>query len=161
MRLYEIDQEIEQALNRTMIDEETGEILACPDMERLNELQMEREKKLENVAIFVKNARAEAAAIAAELKELTKRKRVLDNQAERTAAWLALVLDGEKFSTPKASVSFRKSLATEIDDISKIPEEFLKYADPTADKEAIKRAIKEGQIVDGAHLETRQSIIIK
>ena len=49
--LYEIDTEI---LN--CIDLDTGEIL---DVERLNALQVEKSKKIENVALYIKELKAE------------------------------------------------------------------------------------------------------
>lgn len=47
MRLYEIEQAIMDC-----IDEETGEII---DLERLNQLMMDKQKKIEGVALWVKN----------------------------------------------------------------------------------------------------------
>lgn len=161
MRLYEIDQEIEQALSRTMIDEETGEILACPDMERLNELQMEREKKLENVALFYKNADAEAKAIAEEIKKLQARKKVLDNKCEGAKNWIAFALNNEKFSTPKCAVSFRKTEQTVVDDIYALPPAYIRIKEPEADKTAIKNAIKAGETIPGCRLEEKISCTIK
>ena len=52
--LYDIDQDILDC-----VDLETGEIL---DTEKLDALQMEREAKLEGVALWVKDLRAEAEA---------------------------------------------------------------------------------------------------
>ena len=56
--LYEIDNAIMEC-----IDPETGEII---DAERLTALQMERDKKIEGVACWVKNLDADAAAYKAE-----------------------------------------------------------------------------------------------
>ena len=53
--IYEIDQDILDC-----VDMETGEIL---DTEKLTALQMERERKLEGVALWVKDLSAEAAAV--------------------------------------------------------------------------------------------------
>ena len=68
--LYDIDQEI-----LACIDDETGEIL---DVEKLDALQMERERKLEGVALWVKDLKAEAAAVKEEADKLTARKKALD-----------------------------------------------------------------------------------
>ena len=51
MKLYEID---EQILN--CIDAETGEII---DADMLNALQMERDAKIEGVALWIKDLKAE------------------------------------------------------------------------------------------------------
>ncbi len=161
MRLYEIDQAIEEALNRVQVDEETGEVTANPDLEMLEKLQMERDQKIENVGIFIKNAKAEAEALAQEAKRLTERKRVLENRMESAKGWLAMALAGERFDSTRVQITFRTTESTEIDDINKIPEEFLKYAEPTADKTAIKKAIKDGEEIAGAHIEKKQSMIVK
>ena len=58
MKLYEIDAAIMEC-----IDLETGEIV---DADRLTALQMEREQKLENVALWIKDLDAEAKALKAE-----------------------------------------------------------------------------------------------
>lgn len=56
--LYEIDSAV-----MACVDEETGEIL---DEERLDTLLMERNRKLEGVALWIKNLESDAAAIKAE-----------------------------------------------------------------------------------------------
>ena len=64
--LYEINQDILDC-----VDMETGEIL---DVEALNALQMEREAKLEGVALWVKDLKAEAAAVKDEADKLNARR---------------------------------------------------------------------------------------
>ena len=78
--LYEIDQAILDC-----VDMETGEIL---DSEKLTELNMERERKLEGVALWVKDLKAEAAAVKEEADKLTARKKALDNKIESIKNWL-------------------------------------------------------------------------
>ena len=56
--IYEIDQQIMQC-----IDFETGEIV---DAEKLNALQIEKDKKIEGIACWIKNLNAEAQNIKAE-----------------------------------------------------------------------------------------------
>ena len=64
--------EIDQAILAT-IDFETGEIL---DTDALEALQMEREAKLENIALWVKNLMSDAAAYKAEKEAFEKRENV-------------------------------------------------------------------------------------
>ena len=68
MTIYEINEEI---LN--CIDLETGEII---DIDRLNDLQLERDAKIENVACWIKELKAEAEAIKAEKLVLAERQKV-------------------------------------------------------------------------------------
>lgn len=153
MRLYEIDEAI-----LSCIDTETGEIL---DADKLNALQIEREEKLENVALWIKDLTAEAAALKAEKQAFADRQKAAENKAESLKKWLTEALAGEKFKTTKVAVSFRKTKSVQVEDIWKLDDSYVKYAEPTADKAAIKKAIEAGQEVAGATLVENVSISVK
>ena len=160
--LYDIDQEI-----LACIDDETGEIL---DVEKLDALQMERERKLEGVALWVKDLKAEAAAVKEEADKLTARKKALDNKIESIKTWLLGALDGEKLKTPRCNVYQMHSQRVNIPDEPKLigflqtlnePEKFLRFRDPELRKDEIKKALKDGTIIPGAELEETESVVIK
>lgn len=153
MKLYEIDQAIMDC-----IDMETGEII---NEELLNALEMEREAKIENVALWIKDLKAEAEALKAEKLAFAERQKVAENKMESLKKWLAYALNGEKFKSVRASVTFRTTQKVEVADIYKLDENFLRYKEPEANKEAIKEAIKAGQEVAGATLVPSTSVIIK
>lgn len=153
MKLYEIDQAIMDC-----IDMETGEII---NEELLNSLQMERDVKIENVVLWIKELKAEAEALKAEKMAFAERQKVAENKMESLKKWLAYALNGEKFKTVRASVTFRTTDKVEIADIYKLDENYLRYKEPEADKDAIKKAIKAGQEVAGATLVSSTSVIIK
>ena len=153
MKLYEIDQAIMDC-----IDMESGEII---NEELLNDLQMERDAKIENVVLWIKELKAEAEALKAEKLAFAERQKVTENKMESLKKWLAYALNGEKFKTVRASVTFRTSDKVEIADIYKLDENYLRYKEPEADKDAIKKAIKAGQEVAGATLVPSTSVIIK
>ena len=158
MKLYEIDNAI---LN--CIDTETGEVI---DIDKLNELQLERDTKIENVACWIKDLKAEAEAIKAEKLALAERQKAAENKAESLKKWLAYALDGEKFSTARCSVSFKKTEAVEVTEcgleaLMKEHDELLTYKAPEPDKTAIKKAIKDGLNVAGVQLVQNVSTIIK
>lgn len=143
--LYEIDKSI-----LTCCDMETGEIL---DPERLDGLMMEREQKCENIALYIKNLQADALAYEAEKNAFAEREKAAKGKVEQLKKYLAYALGGEKFSTSKCAVSFRRSEKVDITDKSLIPVEFFKTSityEP--DKTAIKKAIKDGQEVGGCQL---------
>ena len=158
MTLYEITQEMEQAF-QSCVDPETGEITG--DLSALDNLQMARDEKVDNIACFIKNLKAEAEAIRTEEKKLADRRRACENHAERLKTYLANNLCGEKFKSPRASISWRKSEAVVVDDLWRIPDEFLEYKDPVPNKIAIKQAIKQGFTVEGVELEDRLNMVIK
>ena len=67
MSLYKIDRELE-----SLVDPETGELL---DFERFAELRMERERKIEDIALWHKNEVMEAKAIREEELALAERRK--------------------------------------------------------------------------------------
>ena len=72
--LYEISQEIMDA-----VDFETGEIL---DPEALDALIMERDKKIENIACWIKNLTSDAAAYKAEKDVFAERQKQAEAEAD-------------------------------------------------------------------------------
>lgn len=157
MNLYEIKQEFEKAIEEC-VDMETGEII---NPTRLDELNMVLTDKRENVALYIKNLSAEAKAIDEEAKNLTNRKRVLNNKVEGLKKYLADNLEGHKFETAKVVVSFRKSEQLEINSIKHIPTEYLISQEPKIDKVALKKSIKQGAVINGVQIITKQNIQIK
>lgn len=157
MNLYEIKQEFEKAIEEC-VDMETGEII---NPTRLDELNMVLTDKRENVALYIKNLSAEAKAIDEEAKNLTNRKRVLNNKVEGLKKYLADNLEGHKFETAKVVVSFRKSEQLEINSIEHIPTEYLISQEPKIDKVALKKSIKQGAVINGVQVITKQNIQIK
>lgn len=151
--LYEIDAQITECF-----DADTGELI---DAEKLENLMIEKENKLENVALWIKNLKADAAMYKAEKTAFAERQAAAERKAESLTEWLKNALNGQKFKTEKAEVSFRKTSKVEVLDIWELNEDFVKYSDPTPDKAAIKRAIKAGEDVKGAKLIDDISISIK
>ena len=153
MKLYEIDEQI-----LSCIDAETGEII---DADMLNALQIERDTKIENVALWIKDLKAEAEAYKAEKQAFEKRQKTCENRAESLKQWLAAALNGERFKTTKCDISFRTAKSVNVTDVFALDIKFVKFSDPTADKTAIKKAIEAGETVNGAELIERKSVTIK
>jgi hypothetical protein len=130
---------------------------------------MERDAKLEGVALFIKDTRAEAAAIEAEIKTLKERMDKLNRNADGAEMWLANNLGGQKFSTSKVECSFRKSVSVEVAD------DFIYWATvhgkydlinhketDTPDKAKIKELLKNGGNLAGkASLVEKQNITVR
>jgi hypothetical protein len=159
MKLYEIDQQIENC-----IDPETGEIA---DFELFEQLQMERDTKLENVACWIKNLKVESDALKQEETNLKSRRQTTDNQIERLTNYLEYALNGEKFKTSKVAISYRNSKSVNIIDEEKFIEwaqgnnaDLLKIKTEPS-KTAIKEAITNGQEVQFADIVENKSITIK
>lgn len=143
--LYEIDKSILEC-----IDQETGELI---DFERFESLQMERNQKIENVALWVKNLQSDALAYKAEKEAFAEREKAATKKAEQLKEWLAKVLEGQKFSTGKCAVSFRKSTKLEVLDELSIPDDLMvKTVTVKPDAYAIKTLMKDGMVVPGCRL---------
>lgn len=151
--LYEIDKEI---LN--CIDMETGEIL---DMDALKNLQMEREKKIEGVALWIKNLRSDIEAYKAEKESFEKKKKAAEEKEESLKNYLESYLAGEKFKTSRVTISYRKSESVIVENASLLGGDYLRYKEPEADKTKIKEAIKQGILIKGAKLEIRNGMQIR
>lgn len=152
--LYEINQAILDC-----IDMETGELI---DPERLEQLTIEKDQKIENVACWIKNLTAEAAAYKAEKAAFAEREAQALKKADTLKKWLSDALAGQKFSTAKCAVSFRKSEAVMVDDVNLIPAEMLRIKTTyEPDKTAIKNAIKSGREINGCMLVENTNIQIK
>lgn len=153
MNLYEIDQAI-----MSLIDEETGEV---KDYEAFASLQMDKETKIENTALYIKNLLSDAEQLKAEKQRFAERQKQAEAKAESLKNYLDLFLAGEKFSSTKVNVTYRKSSSIDVYDITKIPDKYLKFADPTADKTAISTALKNGVVIEGAKIVEKNNIQIK
>lgn len=154
MNLYEIDAAI-----TACIDPETGEVL---DEEALNALQMERSAKIESVALWIKNLNAEATACKEEKNAFAEREQKAAKKAESLKKWLSAALAGQKFSSDKCAVSFRRTAAVTVFDETALPGEYVtEKVTKSPDKAAIKAAIKSGVEVPGAVLVDSLSVSVK
>lgn len=157
MKLYEIDSAI-----ASLVDE-NGEIL---DFDAFANLQMEREKKIEGMALWYKNLTSDAAQIKAEEQALAERRNAMENAAARLKSHITFALAGQKFETARVKCGYRKSTAVIVTDA------FMEWAkasapglltikEPEPNKTAIREAIDAGADVTGAYIEEKQNIQIK
>lgn len=154
-KLYEINAAIENF--DFVVDEETGEVTNYGDLEAL---QMAKEEKLENIACMIKNLASDSKQIKEEEDALKARRTVIENRKARLEKFLAATLNGEKFVTPKCSVTWRKSAKCEITDadalvkwcIERENTTIIKPSNPVFDKTEITRMLKAGIAVSGAEM---------
>lgn len=153
MTIYDIDRELLECVD------ETGEVI---DLEKLVALQMERDQKCENIGCWIIDLVAEANAIKAQEEILKNRREIVERKAERLKTFLTNVLDGEPFKTPRCAVSFRKSMSVQIDNEAEIPDTFFtEKVTRTANKTAIRGAMREGIDVPGCSLVYNVNINVK
>lgn len=129
----------------------------------LDLIEGEYTEKVENYAIFIKQLQSDADALKEEIDRLTARYKTLNNNIDRLKTNLmeSMIASGkDKVKTLLFNVSVRGYESVVVDDPTAIPEEFLKYSEPTVNKFELKKALKEGE-VSGAHLESKPGISIR
>lgn len=159
--LYEINQAI-----LDVVDGETGEIL---DLDRLVELQLEKEQKVEGIALFIKTLAAEAAAIKAEEEALAERRKAKENRAKSLKEYLTNELAGKKFETARVRLSYRKSTKVEISDETALldyleknhHEQCIKYKTPEISTSEVGKLLKAGTELPGAALVENNNLQLK
>lgn len=162
--LYEINSEILACLEA--VDLETGELL---EWERLEELQVEKEQKLEGIALYIKDLLGDAAKIKAEEAALAERRKAKETKAARLKEYLTNALAGEKFETARVRLSFRNSTSVEISDELALltwleknrQDQCVKYKLPDINKTEVGKLLKAGQEMPGAALVERSNLQMK
>lgn len=162
MSLYELDTKIKDCIQldaEHVVDTEDGEIF---DLQQFEALQMERGQKIEGMCCYIKNLMAEAVAYEAEEKRMRERRAAKEREIDRCKGYLASVLYGEKFETPRCKISWRKSEICNVLNIDAVPDEFKRTkVTVDADKTAIKKAIKAGAEVPGAEVIQKLNMTLK
>lgn len=162
--LYELNKAIFEVLEYDMsVDEETGEILW--DESTLDNLIEELDTKRENVGLYIKNLSADVDMLKAEEKNLKERRQIKERKVERLKDYLtrSMELTGDKLlETPRVKLSFRKSKSVVVDDIKKLPPEYIKEkVELSADKTALKKVLQAGVKIEGAILTENNNLQIK
>lgn len=157
VNIYQIRQEIEGF--EFECDPETGEITNALSWDALN---MAFEEKVENIACYIKNLSSDIQAFKAEEEQLAKRRKNNEKKVEYLKRLLADNMGGQKFSTTRCEVSFRKSETVEVEDVALIPADLLRVKTTVEpNKTAIKALLKDGQGVIGCRLIENQNVQIK
>ena len=168
MKLYEINEALAQFSIEDLIDEETGEILNKEGFDKLNELQMAKSEKEINIALIIKNKRAEAEALNVEKNKLAKREKSKLNEIDFWENYWRWSLDGERIDDARVQVTYRKGnkLDETFAKLDLIPDKYKVQKIELA-KSMLKQAIKEGLVSDadlkdwGLKIDNTPSMIIK
>lgn len=161
MKLFEIDNNIQAVIeNGFSVNEETGELLFTSD--DLSNLKMERNKKVENIALIYLNYKAEAKAITEQIKIFKERAERLEKKAENVSKYLEYATNGMPFESPMCQVSYRRSSRVIVEPGAELPEEYItRKVTETPNKVALKHALDSGEKIKGVSLEPTSTIHIK
>ena len=160
MNLYQITQEAQYLAALLETEELTPELEA-----ELLINQEQLQSKGINYAKVIANYQSESDAIDAEIKRL----KTMKESRDKKVTWLteslkkAMLVSGiEKIESPLFKISLRRSEAVEVEIPEALPVDWqVKKVTITADKVAIKKAIKEGYSITGARLVENFNISIK
>lgn len=161
MQLYKIARSIQKCFKiptGEYIDTDTGEVL---DEEYLDGLRIAKTRKIENIACWIKNLQAEVEAYKKEEEAFRIRRKQAENRIESLKRYLTNWVAGERIDTDRCRVTWRKSVSVEIQDESRVPEDYKKEkVIMNIDKVSIKKALTGGADVPGASLLEKQNIQI-
>ena len=160
MNLYTLTQEAQYLAVLLETEELTPEL-----EEALIINQDQLQAKAVNYAKVIANYQAESDAIDQEIKRL----KAMKDSREKKIEWLkesvkkAMLVSGiEKVESPLFKLAVRRSEAVEVDLVEALPNAYQNVKNVvTADKVAIKEAIKRGENVTGARLVENFNLQIK
>ena len=160
--LYKIDSELMALLEA--IAEQEGEITPEQDEQlAINRYELETKAVDYSMAILQLNAWVEMAD--KEAKRVTAIKNAYKKTSETLKQRITDAMeryDIKEVKDATIKVSLRKSVQTIIDDLDQVPKQYKTVkVETTPDKTAIKKAIQEGEIIEGAHLEEKNNLQIK
>lgn len=165
MNIYEIDEKMRQAEESLMllVDEETGEItneeLFDQLKEKMDGLQIARDKKIEGAAFLRREALDNIEAISNQISRLQGLKKAQENRAANLLKYITWALNGEKFKNPYISIYFKETESVEVEDTEKLPEQFVKVKKEPM-KTELKKALKAGEQIEGVTLNHNTSTVI-
>ena len=171
--IYDIDSKLVTLLEEGF-DETTGEIYESQEEldKAIDACEMELDKKIENIGCYIKNLESDIDALKKEEDNLKKRRKSAENKIEGLKRYLNGYLTAcypnesdkakWKFKTTKCVLGFRKSTSVEVPNIDELDKGFIKIkTEVSADKTAIKDAIKSGKEVKGAFLKNNLNLSVK
>lgn len=138
----------------------------------LESIEGEFDIKAENIAVFIKEIKAEADLLKAEEQSLRKRRQTKERQIDSLKTYLLTQMKGigkNKIDTQKALISIRNNAPALVvdDELSFIRwaeqnnDGLLKYSMPEIRKSDVKKAVKAGDEIPFVHMEKSTSVIIK
>lgn len=171
--LYEISDKLDVLINEAF-DIETGELYETQEEldKAIDECELDLDTKIENIGCFIKNLEADIDMLKNEEDKLKKRRKSAENKIEGLKKYLngyltaVYPIDADrakwKFKTPRVVLGYRKSSSVEVPDIEKLDKNFIKVkTEVSADKTAIKNAIKDGQEVKGAFIKENINLNVR
>jgi len=171
MNLYEIDQRMADLLSQVEPDPETGEAMIESEdlMQELDLLGMARAEKLENLAKYILDIRAEAAKVKAEKTRLADTQKRLENKEKSLMRLMEEYTAGENTDCGIAKVSYRTTKSLDVSSASDAAAwlqangypDLYTVGEVSLDKTSIKKLLGAGEQIPGVALKVGRSCSLK
>ena len=159
--IYELNKDYAELSAMLEAAETPEEIEAIQNTLEMIDLSIE--EKIENTAKYMVNVESDIQGLKTEIDRLTKIKKAKENAVERLKNNVEYAMKQksiEKLEVGTFKAYYKKSESVEITNLDVIPADYTRV-EIKADKVAIKKAIKSGEVVDGAHIQTNMNFYIK
>lgn len=147
--LYEVDPKVAACISDDAIN---GERLAA--------LQLDKATLIRNIALEVKNRRAEVDALREEERNFNERRKAMEQRAATLENYLAVYLNGERIKGKDFVINWRKSAAIIVQDADAVPEEY-KVISVSVNKSKAMADYKAGLAIPGLAVEERLNMTVK
>ncbi|TGY43165.1 siphovirus Gp157 family protein [Clostridium perfringens] len=131
----------------------------------LGQVEDDINTKIENTCKVIKEIEADSIGIDEEIKRLSDLKKQKENAVKKLKEYVEFEMNGiglNKVEGKLFKISFRKSKVVKVLDETKIPKEFIKIkTTETISKTDLGKALKNGEIIEGAELVENKSLQIK
>ena len=165
--LYNLQQEYKDLLDKIVYEEYENEDERNYLIDKLIDLDFDIEEKMENTAIVISELEADTDKVQKEIKRLQERVKKNTNSIDRLQDGMLYalhVLDKKEIKTEHYNVKVRNYPIVFIEDESKIPDEYMnvkEVIERKPNKVEIKKALRDGEILEFAKLIDNEKISIK
>ncbi|EOU1808227.1 siphovirus Gp157 family protein [Clostridium perfringens] len=131
----------------------------------LGQVEDDINTKIENTCKVIKEIEADSIGIDEEIKRLSALKKQKENAVKKLKEYVEFEMNGiglNKVEGKLFKISFRKSKVVKVLDETKIPKEFIKVkTTESISKTDLGKALKSGEIIEGAELVENKTLQIK
>ncbi|HII4514024.1 TPA: siphovirus Gp157 family protein [Clostridium perfringens] len=131
----------------------------------LGQVEDDINTKIENTCKVIKEIEADSIGIDEEIKRLSALKKQKENAVKKLKEYVEFEMNGiglNKVEGKLFKISFRKSKVVKVLDETKIPKEFIKVkTTESISKTDLSKALKSGEIIEGAELVENKTLQIK
>lgn len=159
MNLFELNEKYRELEQRDDLDTETLK-------DTLDSINDSREVKLDNIANWIESNQADIDFLDKKIKQLREEKQALSNKNNSLMEYMTTAIDDSGLKELKTENHILKPrnyrASVYISDEKDIPSEYIEVkTEEKVNKSAIYKALKNGEIINGAELKPNRKTVIK